>query len=59
MAKGSVGEVKAQLYVALDVGFLSQEHFDHLYALASEIGRLTSGFIRYLANSNYKGSKFK
>jgi four helix bundle protein len=59
MAKGSAGEVKTQLYVALDADFLSQGDFDSLYALANEISRLTSGLIRYLNNSNYKGSKYK
>lgn len=59
LAKGSTGEVKAQLYVALDAGFLSEGEFDHLYALASETGQLIGGFIRYLRQSEYKGSKFR
>ena len=59
LAKGSAGEVKAQLYVALDARFLSQEQFDQLYSLATETGRLIGGFMRYLTDSGYKGSKFK
>ncbi len=59
IAKGSAGEVRAQLYVALDVGFLSQPQFDQLTTLCIETSRLISGLIRYLANSSYKGSKFK
>ena len=59
LAKGSAGEVKAQLYVALDARFLSQEQFDQLYSLATETGRLIGGFMRYLTDSDYKGSKFK
>lgn len=59
LAKGSAGEVKAQLYVALDARFLSQEQFEQLYSLATETGRLIGGFMRYLTDSGYKGSKFK
>ena len=34
-AKGSAGEVRAQLYVTLDAGFLPQEEFNHLYSLVN------------------------
>lgn len=47
-AKGSAGEVKAQLYVALDQGYLEQAEFDVLYASAHSVGRLIGGMIRYL-----------
>jgi four helix bundle protein len=47
-AKGSAAEVQAQLYVALDTGYLKQEKFQELYRLAGEICRLIGGFIRYL-----------
>ena len=57
MAKGSAGELKAQLYVALDTGFLSQEEFDELYALAAETGRLIGGFMRYVTAPDVKNSK--
>ena len=59
MAKGSVGEVKAQLYIALDVGLLTTEQFQQLFDLASETGRLIGGFMRYLTRSGHKGTKFK
>jgi four helix bundle protein len=58
IAKGSAGEVRAQLYVALDAGFLSHEEFDHLNNLSCETSRLISGFMRYLMNSNLRGHKF-
>jgi four helix bundle protein len=47
-AKGSAAEVQAQLYVALDTGYLKQEQFQQLYDLAGDISRLIGGFIRYL-----------
>ena len=51
IAKGSAGEVKAQLYVARNVGFISQEQFDRLYSLTTEIGKQIGGFINYLKRS--------
>jgi len=48
IAKGSAAEVQAQLYVALDVGYIKQEQFKGLYDLAGDTGRLIGGFIRYL-----------
>ena len=58
-AKGSAGEVKAQLYVALDAGFITQEEFRALYDLADETSRLIGGLMRYLKHSDFKGPKFK
>lgn len=48
ITKGSAGEVRAQAYVALDQGYISQPEFDALYALITEVGRLIAGFITYL-----------
>jgi four helix bundle protein len=59
VAKGSVVELKAQLYVALDVGFLTQQQFEEVYSLATDAEQLIGGFIRYLAAAPVKGPKFK
>jgi four helix bundle protein len=59
MAKGSCGEVRAQLYIAVDQGYLSQELFDRLSNNAEEIGRLISGLMKYLNKSELKGSKYR
>jgi four helix bundle protein len=59
MAKGSVGELKSHLYVALDAGKMSQQDFNQLMALANDTSRLIAGFLRYLKDSDHKGSKFK
>ncbi|MEP6817974.1 MAG: four helix bundle protein [bacterium] len=56
--KGSCGEVRAQLYVALDQHYLSREVFDRLSTNATEVGQLLSGFIRYLKGSKLKGNKY-
>ena len=59
MAKGSAGEVKALLYVALDAGLTSAEQFQRISALADEASRLLAGFLRYLKTSDKKGSKYQ
>jgi four helix bundle protein len=43
VAKGSCAEVRAQLYVALDVGYLSKQQFQELYTLTEETGRIING----------------
>lgn len=48
IAKGSAGEVRAQLYVALDAHHLTHEQFTVLHQLTTEISRLLSGFLSYL-----------
>jgi four helix bundle protein len=59
MAKGSCGEVRAQLYIAVDQGYLSQALFEKLSNNADEIGRLISGLMKYLSKSELKGSKYR
>ena len=59
MAKGSCGEVRAQLYVALDQEYLPQQAFDVLLESVEEIGRMISGLMKYLGTSQLKGSKYK
>ena len=58
VAKGSAGEVKAQLYVAMDQGYLTKLEFDKVSALVNETGRMIGGLIGYLKQSRIKGSKF-
>lgn len=57
-AKGSAGEVRSQLYVAFDVGYLNEENFKRLMNLSLEIIRLIAGFIRYLQQTELRGAKF-
>lgn len=52
IAKGSCAEVQAQLYVALDAGYIHQEQFQKLYEIAGDVGHLIGGFIRYLKTCN-------
>jgi len=59
IAKGSAGEVKSQLYVALDQSYLSKERFDELFHLADEVSQMIGGLMRYLRSSKMKGAKYK
>ena len=47
-AKASSGEVRAQLYVALDAGHLDQAEFAALRSLVETCSRQLSAFISYL-----------
>ena len=42
-AKASCAEVRSHLYVALDTGYIKQDQFEHLMALADETARIIGG----------------
>lgn len=43
VARASCAEVRAQLYVAFDVGYLTSERFETLMNAATEVGRIVGG----------------
>jgi four helix bundle protein len=47
-AKGSAGELRAQIYVALDIGYLNQPQFEQAYNLVDKCSRQITRFIAYL-----------
>ena len=47
-AKGSAGEVRSQLYVALDLKYITHEQFAEAYEFADKSARQISRFIDYL-----------
>lgn len=59
IAKGSAGEVRAQLYVALDNGYLNIETFKYLNNLAQECSRLVASFAEKIKGGMLKGMQFK
>src|SRR5215510_3893910 len=52
MARRSAGEVQSQLYLALDVGYITEEERQKAYALATEVKRLINGMMTYLRKSH-------
>jgi four helix bundle protein len=48
MAKGSVGEVRNQLYIALTIRYVEQEELDQLHANLDQLSKQIGGFIKYL-----------
>ena len=47
-AKGSAGEVRAQLYIAHDQGYLTEEEFASAFSLAEICSKQLAKFIQYL-----------
>ena len=59
IAKGSAAEVRCQLYLAVDLGYIQDGDFRELNTLAAETGSMVGGLMKYLRSSGYKGNKFK
>jgi four helix bundle protein len=51
--------VRAQLYVALDQHYITSEQFDEAVRRAIEVSRMISGLIKYLHQSELRGTQFK
>jgi len=58
-SKGSCGELRDQLYAAVDEKYISAEQFETLCSQAIEISRMIPGLMRYLKQSEMRGAKFK
>ncbi len=48
MARASAGEVRAQLYIALDQKYISEEQFNDAFAVAQTCARQIANFMKYL-----------
>ena len=59
VAKGSCGEVRSQLYIALDQNYISRNELDQLKDSYQRLSSMISNFIAYLKKSGMKGEKFK
>jgi four helix bundle protein len=59
IAKGSVGEIRAQLIYALDLGYLSPEAYSNLDQLGKTAAACLGGLIRHLNNAKFRGRKYK
>jgi four helix bundle protein len=59
IAKGSTGEVRTQLYLAFDQGYIDERTFHELLNLTTETGRKIGGLMKYLRQTAFRGGKFK
>ena len=59
IAKGSAFEVKSQLHRALDQQYILSDEFEKIYNQTDTICKLIAGLLKYLRNSEFKGTKFK
>jgi len=57
-AKGSSGDVRSLLYVALDEAYLSQKQCEELMESFKRLSVMTSNLIDYLRRSSLKGAKY-
>jgi len=48
IAKGSCGEVRSMLYLALELKYISENDFQNMYNETVEISKMLSGFIKTL-----------
>ena len=53
-AKASAGELRAQTYVAADVGYLDEHQFEETFDLADKCSRQISRFMDYLQSNKGK-----
>ena len=52
MARRCAGEVQSQLYLALDLRYITEEERQKVYRLAAEVKKLINGMLTYLRKSD-------
>ena len=58
-SKGSCGELRSQLYRALDLQYINLDQFKELSKMAMRVSSMLQGFIGYLQNTNMNGVRKK
>jgi len=58
ISKGSCGELRSQMYRALDDGYINNEEFNLITNYCIKISNLLFKLIEYLKQSELKGQKF-
>src|SRR4030042_6681766 len=59
IAKGSCGEVRCQLYVAVDQKYIDNKEGAQLIDYCKKISIMINNFMEYLKRSHFKGPKYK
>jgi len=57
ISKASCGEVRAQIQIAQDQDYISDNDYQRLYNLCKQISAMTSNFIAHLQKTDYQGDK--
>ena len=56
-SQGSAGEVRSQLYIALDRQYVTKEEFDEVYKVLVREALMINGLMKYLKESDYDAQK--
>ena len=59
IAKGSCGEVRCQLYIACDQGYVTREETEYLIDQHRKLSIMLYKLMEHLKRSPYKGHKYK
>jgi len=59
IARGSCGELRSQIFIAKDIGYLDNREFEELYNTTKKVSNQINGFIEYLKTTNILGQKFQ
>ncbi len=59
IAKGSSGEVRSQLYVAMDQGYIIKKDCEQFIDDFRKLSIMINNLMEYLKDSNYRGIKYK
>ncbi len=59
VAKGSCGEVRAQLHLARKLGYVDQPTFEDLYGQVMNATRMLAALIKAIGASDHRGKKYR
>jgi four helix bundle protein len=59
ISKGSCGEIRAQMTVALDLNYITQSIYDELTISCRRVSGMLANLVTHLKNSEYRGTKYR